>query len=149
MEREALAERTMCPNLAVRQIPRMTDRQQIEAAIGRFIAAYNAGDAAALVDCYDPELGKLRQGAAPESRQETAARISKVMADHAGRLEVANDEFLISGDLAVVRGGLRIELTPRAGGPPQVLRRRFLEVWRKKNGEWRVFRTMDNSDQPT
>jgi ketosteroid isomerase-like protein len=126
----------------------MTDRQQIEAAIGRFIAAYNAGDATALVNCYDAELVKLRQGAPPESRQETAARVSKVMANYAGRLEVRNDEFLISGDLAVVRGELKIELTPRAGGSAQILRRRFLEVWRKKNGEWLVFRTMDNSEQP-
>jgi ketosteroid isomerase-like protein len=135
--------------MTVRQTLRMTDKQQIEAAIGRFIAAYNAGDAAALVSCYDAELVKLRQGAPPESRDETAARISNVMAGYAGRLEVKNDEFLISGDLAVVRGELRIELTPRAGGPGQSLQRRFLEVWRRKNGQWLVFRTMDNSDQAT
>jgi ketosteroid isomerase-like protein len=126
-----------------------TDRQQIEAAIARFIAAYNAGDVAALVSCYDAELVKLRQGAPPESREETTRRVAKVMADYAGRLEVRNDEFLISGDLAVVRGELRLDLMPKAGGPRQCLQRRFLEVWRKRNGEWLVFRTMDNSDQPT
>jgi ketosteroid isomerase-like protein len=136
----------MRPNVTVRQISRMTDRQQIEAAIARFIAAYNAGDAATLINCYDADLVKLRQGAPPESRDEAAARISNVMAAYAGRLEVRNDEFLIAGDLAVVRGQLRIELTPRAGGSGQVLQRRFLEVWRKKNGEWLVFRTMDNTE---
>jgi len=135
----------MCPNVTVRHSLSMTDRQQIEAAIARFIAAYNAGDAAGLASCYDPDLIKLRQGAPPESRDETAARIAKVMEGYTGRLEVRNDEFLISGDLAVVRGELRLELTPRAGGDTQALQRRFLEVWRKKNGRWLVFRTMDNA----
>jgi uncharacterized protein (TIGR02246 family) len=124
----------------------VTDKEQIQAAIEGFIAAYNAGDIAGVVDCYAPDLIKLRQGAPAESRDETAARVSQVMATYAGRLEVRNDEFLVSGDLAVVRGELRIELTPRRGGEKQLLQRRFLEIWRKAGGRWRVFRTMDNSD---
>jgi ketosteroid isomerase-like protein len=59
---------------------------------------------------------------------------------------VRNDEMLISGDLAVVRGELWVELTPKSGdGPVERLQRRFLEVWRKADGNWRVIRTMDNS----
>jgi ketosteroid isomerase-like protein len=127
----------------------MTDKEQIEAAIGRFIAAYNASDIAALMGCYDDTLIKLRQGAPPESRLEAEQRISQVMARYEGHLEVRNDEILVSGDLAVVRGELRIELLSRTAGDKQFLQRRFLEIWRKTDGEWRVIRTMDNSDQPT
>jgi ketosteroid isomerase-like protein len=123
----------------------VTDKEQIQAAIDGFIASYNAGDIAGVMACYDADVIKLRQGAPPESRDETAARVSQVMAAYTGRLEVRNDEFLVSGELAVVRGELRIELTPRRGGEQQFLQRRFLEVWRKTSGQWRVFRTMDNS----
>jgi ketosteroid isomerase-like protein len=127
----------------------MTDTEQIEKEIRRFIAAYNASDVAGVVRCYDGALIKLRQGAPAESRDEAERRISQVMDRYTGHLEVRNDEILLSGDLAVVRGELRIELTPRGAGDRQSLRRRFLEVWRKTNGEWRVHRTMDNTDQPT
>ncbi len=127
----------------------MTDKEQIEASIGRFIAAYNASDVAALMRCYDDTLIKWRQGAPPESRLEAEQRISQVMARYEGHLEVRNDEILVSGDLAVVRGELRIELISRAAGDKQCLQRRFLEIWRKTGGEWRVIRTMDNSEQPT
>lgn len=124
----------------------MTDKEQIEAAIATFIDAYNAGDVHGLMACYDPSLIKLRQGAAAESRDETESRLRQVVARFSGRLRVRNDELLISGDLAVVRGELWVELTPRSGdGPVERLQRRFLEVWRKADSTWRVVRTMDNS----
>jgi ketosteroid isomerase-like protein len=126
----------------------MTDVQLIQAAIDRFIAAYNAGDLAGILGCYDSGLIKLRQGAPAESREQTERRLSQSMADYRGQLQVRNDEFLVSGNLAVVRGELRLELSPRAGGESVSLQRRFLEIWRKTDGEWLVYRTMDNSDRP-
>ena len=43
-------------------------------------------------------------------------------------------------------GRLAITLVPRDGsGPSQSIERRYLEVWRKDAGRWRVVRTMDNA----
>jgi len=130
----------------------MSDRDEIAAAIDRFIRAYNAGDLEQLLACYADDLIKDRQGAAAETRGETAERIRSVFRDYEGRLSVSNDEIVASGDLAYARGSLKITLTPRAGGPPLHLQRRFLEIWRKREGRWLVVRTMDNtapsSDRP-
>jgi hypothetical protein len=32
-----------------------------------------------------------------------------------------------------------------AGGPATEIRRRFVEIWRKEDGAWRVARTLDNA----
>ena len=39
----------------------------------------------------------------------------------------------------------KITLTPKADGEPQTIERRYLEIWRKEDGRWRVARTMDNT----
>ena len=88
---------------------------------------------------------KDRQGAAAESKSETAKRVAAVFRDYTTDLDVRNDEIVASGDLAYVRGVLRVTLTPRAGGPPQSFERRFLEIWRRSGGRWLVARTMDNT----
>lgn len=122
-----------------------TDRQQIEEAIQGFIAAYNRGDAGSLLDCYAEDLIKDRQGAAAETREVTAARIAQGMRENTGHLEVDNTELVVSGDLAYARGTFRLTITPRAGGPPTSFSRRYLEIWRKREGRWVVTRTMDNT----
>ena len=57
---------------------------------------------------------------------------------------MTNDEIRASGDLAFTRGSLVLTLTPRKGGPPIVVRRRYLEIWKNEGGRWLVVRTMDN-----
>jgi hypothetical protein len=37
-----------------------------------------------------------------------------------------------------------VTLMPKAGGDAQVVRRRFLEVWRREDHVWRAYRAMDN-----
>lgn len=124
----------------------MGDREEIEAAVARFRAAYEAGDARALSDCYSASLLKLRQGAAPETKDETIRRIEQVLAESTGSLEVWNDELEVSGDLGFIRGRFVVTLTPRKGGTALVVQRRFLEIWKREDGTWRVYRTMDNTD---
>ena len=122
----------------------MDDRDAVAQQIARFISAYNAADLDGVMQCYSADLVKTRQGAAPESYDETRERIGNVMRTFSGDLTVVNEELVVSDGLAYTRGTLRLVLTPRAGGAPQTVERRFLEVWRRENGEWRVARTMDN-----
>jgi ketosteroid isomerase-like protein len=121
------------------------DCDAIAKQIEEFIRAYEAGDLAGVMDYYSPDMIKLRQNAPPESRAQTQERVAGVFRDFSGRLSVVNDEIVASGDLAYTRGTLKLTLTPRAGGPPLVVERRFLEIWRRSSGRWLVARAMDNA----
>jgi ketosteroid isomerase-like protein len=126
----------------------MSDRDLIAAAIDRFVEAYNAGDLPRVLGYYSDDLIKLRDGAATETKAEAARRIEQGFRDFQGHLVVSNEEIVTSGDLAYTRGSFRLTLTPRGGGADRVFERRFLEIWRKRHGEWRVLRTMDNTGAP-
>jgi ketosteroid isomerase-like protein len=123
----------------------MSDRDSIQAAINDFIAAYNAGDLAGVTAYYGDDLIKIRQGAEPETREETARRVAEVFRIYRSHLEVVTAEIRVAGEMAFVRGTFRVTLTPRSGGDSQQLDRRFLEIWRKEAGRWKVVRTIDNS----
>jgi ketosteroid isomerase-like protein len=65
------------------------------------------------------------------------------------RLIVIIAAIVISGDLAYDYGWHELTLTPRDGGPSQLIRKRYLELWRKQGtGEWRIIRYIDNHDLP-
>jgi ketosteroid isomerase-like protein len=124
----------------------MTDREQIEHQIERFITAYNTADLATLMSIYTDDVIKCRNESPSETRAETEARIRKVLQDYRGVLCVTNDEITVSTEMAFVRGVLELKLTHRHSGESRDVRRRFLEIWRPENGSWRVCRTMDNLD---
>ena len=124
----------------------MNDEKAIESEIAEFASAYNAGDLARVLAYYGDDLIKVRNGAAPENKSETARRIAAAFEKFLSRVEVANEEIHVSGDLAFTRGRFRVTLTPKAGGDTQVADRRYLEIWRKEHGRWLVVRTMDNVD---
>lgn len=123
----------------------MTDQDAINQQVQRFIVAYNAADVDGIMKCYARDLIKTREGAAPEGYAETEARLRGFMQRFSGHLTVTNDEITVAGDLAYIRGSLKITITPRGGGAAQLFERRFLEIWRKEGGEWLVARTMDNT----
>ena len=124
----------------------MSDQKAIESAIVEFVEAYNAGDLARVLAYYADDLIKIRQGAPPETKSETAQRVAAVFAKFHSRVEVVTDEIRTSGDIAYTRGSFRVTLTPKAGGESQIIERRYLEIWRKEQGRWLVARTMDNTD---
>jgi ketosteroid isomerase-like protein len=121
------------------------ERAQIVAAIRKFVDAYNRADLQGLMSCYAEDLVKLRQGAGPETKTETGLRVERVLRENRAELSVSNEEIEVSGDVAYARGSLELTLTPRTGGPSQVVRRRFIEIWHRRNGVWLVARTMDNA----
>lgn len=122
----------------------MNDKQMIGEVIRGFVNAYNSGDLEGVLGSYTDDLIKLRHGAPAETKPEVAKRVAAVFRDFISNVEVVNDEMIISGDVAVTRGKFRVGLTPRMGGEPQTIERRYLEIWRKENGRWLVARTMDN-----
>jgi len=123
-----------------------SDHQAILQAIDSFVASYNSGDLTALLSYYDDDLVKLRQGARAESKAETERRVNDVFARFHTQVDVENIEIEVCGDLAFTRGVFTVTLSPRGGGEALRVARRYLEVWRKRGGQWRVARTMDNEE---
>jgi ketosteroid isomerase-like protein len=124
--------------------PRMTDAESILAAIQNFRNAYNSSDLSALLACYADDLIKVRHGAEPETKADTARRIGEVFEKFVTHVEVDNTEVVVEGAMAFTRGSFRVTLTPREGGQSHVVARRYLEIWQKHDGTWKVARTMDN-----
>lgn len=122
----------------------MTEIKEIESAIRGFKRAYDAGNLDAVLAYYTDDLIKMRQGAEAETKKVTAQRVSSVFANFSSKVDVIVDEIIVEGNLAFTRGSFQVTLTPKAGGEKIVMERRYLEVWRKVNGEWLVARTMDN-----
>jgi uncharacterized protein (TIGR02246 family) len=125
---------------------KMSDQKAIEAAIAQFAIAYNAGDLERVLAYYGDDLIKVRQGAPPETKAQTAQRVAAVFEKFRSRVDVVIDEIRVSGEIAYTRGSFRVTLTPKAGGETQVAERRYLEIWRKEHGRWLVVRTMDNTE---
>lgn len=124
----------------------MSDQQEIEATISGFINAYNAGNIDRVLAYYGDDLIKVRHGAPPETKLETARRLAEVFAQFRCRVDVVTDEVRASGEMAFTRGSFRLTLTPKAGGETQIIKRRYLEIWRKEGGRWLVVRAMDNAE---
>jgi uncharacterized protein (TIGR02246 family) len=122
----------------------MSEAEAILAAIQAFVVAYNSSDLGALLAYYADDLVKVRQGAEPKSKVETARRLREVFDRFQTHVKVSNTEVVVSGDMALTRGTFRVTLTPRDGGERQEVARRYLEIWHKRDGAWQVTRTMDN-----
>ena len=57
--------------------------------------------------------------------------------------------IVIAGDLAYDYGWHELTLTPRNGGDPRFIRKRYLELWRKQpSRKCRIVRYIDNEDLP-
>jgi len=123
----------------------VNEEKAIENSISEFVRVYNAGNLEGVLAYYTEDLIKVRQGGPAETKAETAKRVAGVFDKFRSRVNVSNDEIRVSGQMAYTRGAFRVTLTPKAGGEPQVIERRYLEIWRKENGRWRVARTMDNT----
>src|SRR5262249_31756897 len=123
----------------------LNEEKRIETSISEFISVYNAGNLKGVLAYYTDDLIKIRQGGPAETKAETARRVAGVFEKFHSQVDVMNEEIRVSGEMAYTRGTFRVTLTPKAGGEPQIIERRYLEIWRKEDGRWRVARTMDNT----
>ncbi len=122
----------------------MKEREEIGAAIAGFKKAYDSGDLEGVLAYYTEDLIKLRDGAPAETKPDLAARLAEVFKKFHSTVDPIVDEVMVSGDLAVVRGTFHVTLTSKHGEEKHALNRRYLEVWQRQDGWWKVARTMDN-----
>jgi ketosteroid isomerase-like protein len=59
-------------------------------------------------------------------------------------LEISTDEIKVSGEMAFERGLVKGVLKPKSGGEAVTEEHRFLDVWQRRNGQWKIVQAMSN-----
>jgi ketosteroid isomerase-like protein len=122
------------------------DVRAILSKIDRFAAALARGDADAAVATYADDLVYMPDGVATDhGKQGTRDAFRAMVAKYRVNLSVKTDEVTVCGAVAYDLGSVRLVLTPKAGGEPRTIEKRFLELWRKDKTGWRVARVMNNA----
>ena len=68
---------------------------------------------------------------------------------YSARQTLVNDEVVVAGDWAWMRGHFTTELTPRSGEPTRRESGKHLVIWRRDpDGAWRAARDIWNTDDP-
>jgi len=121
-----------------------TARMDILRAVEQFRQAFGTGNIEGIEEYYSDDLLKFRAGVPPEGKIDVVTRLRATFPNFNCHVEVTNDEIIVEGGLAFARGTYVVTLMPKAGGDAQVVRRRFLEIWRREGRVWRAYRAMDN-----
>jgi ketosteroid isomerase-like protein len=123
------------------------DAARIKAGTESWVKSFNAGNAGAVVALYAEDAVLMPPGAqparGPAAIKEALAR--EIAEAKKGKVTFAigtNDEVNVSGDMAWHSGGYFV--MDKAGKP--VDSGKFLEVWERKNGKWRIARDIWNSN---
>jgi ketosteroid isomerase-like protein len=127
------------------------DVAKIKANVRRYVAACNAGDAAAFqqtlardVIFMPPDAPKLKGDKA------TAAWIKQTYFDpFLNKLGVKFDSLKVIGTQAFGSGSFTIEMTPKVGGSTLKGKGKYFNVFKKqKDGSWKYSQGIWNFDKP-
>ena len=116
-----------------------------------FATAANSGSIDALVALYG-DNAKLLPAGAPMFQGKDGIRQfwSTLLATGKAHVTLVTDDVLQSGDLAVETGHFDLTITPTAtgtGGPYQD-HGKYVVVWSKLDGQWKIERDIFNSNSP-
>ena len=123
------------------------DAARIKAGTESWVKSFNAGNASSVAAMYAEDAVLMPPGAQP-ARGTAAIKdaIAKEIAEaKKGKVTFVigtNDEVGVSGDMAWHSGGYFV--MDKANKPVEA--GKFLEVWERKNGKWRIVRDTWNSN---
>ena len=126
------------------------DAARIRAGTESWVKSFNSGNAGAVVAVYADDAVLMPPGAAPA--RGTAAIKEAIAKEIAGAKKgnvqfqlATNDEVGVSGDMAWHSGAYFV--VDKANKPVET--GKFLEVWERKNGKWRITRDIWNANGAT
>jgi len=122
----------------------MDDIKQIYESIKGLCDSYKKGDLEGILDYYSDSIFRLSSQSPCEDKTEIARSIATDLAENDISFEVIVDEVRASGNLAAVCGSSRVKLKPKPSGKSLTIERRFIDVWQKENGFWKVRLMMNN-----
>ena len=129
------------------------DTYAINVAKTEYREGFNTGDPDRVLSVFAPEFTDNADGRASRYGKDAPVKFRRYLQDlfdqHQAHLKIIMAAIVVSGDLACDYGWHELTLTPRNGDEPKLIRKRYLELWRKlPNGEWRIIRFIDNDDLP-
>ena len=114
------------------------DVATLEKRIDQWLDGYNKGDVAQMMDVFSDDFTDEEQDAPLADKGQVSQAFSSLFAKYDTHIDGVTDEIRVSGDLAFDRGHYVTLLTPKAGGTSVTRAGRFLEVWKREGGVWRV-----------
>lgn len=119
----------------------------IAACEEQWLRAFHAADVDALVGLHAGDAVLMPDGEPIVSGSEAIrAWFEAGFAREVTRQTIDNDEIVVSGGWAFMRGHWTLTIAPRGGGPARRLQGKHLVIWqRQDDGSWKVARDIWNS----
>jgi uncharacterized protein (TIGR02246 family) len=130
--------------------PTGDDLTKINALRDGFIAAFNAGDAAKVVEGYTADAVAMpAHHAAVSGKDALLAYNRDFFSQMSPKITLTPVETTIAGNWGYDRGTYTMTLTPKTGGAALSDKGKYLVILQKQSdGSWKVTRDIDNSDEP-
>jgi ketosteroid isomerase-like protein len=129
-----------------------SDIYAIRRAKTAFRDAYNKGDVKGVLSVFADGFGDMSAGLPSfygvEARGVLRHRLQRLFAGHRAQLAVTIISIRVQGQLAFDWGWHKLALKPKNGGKPITTRKRYLEIWQKQDGKWKIVIFFDNEDVP-
>jgi ketosteroid isomerase-like protein len=130
----------------------MDDAYAIRLAKTKLRDAYSEGSVKGVLSVFADAYSDMSAGLASfygvEARAVLKHRLRNLFAEYTARLAVTIISIRIQGAMAVDWGWHKLTLTPKKGGRSTTTRTRYLEIWQKDNGKWKIVIYFDNVDVP-
>ena len=122
------------------------DSSAVLAASEQYRQAWIAGDTAAALGRLSTDIRILIPSVADINGVEAARRLflDEMASFRVPAFTMNHQDLIVSGDHAIDIGTYEETQQPEAGGAPLHWRGRFMTIWRRENGEWRITRYMLN-----
>ncbi len=114
-----------------------------DAVVDMWAKAFNAHNAEALAQVYSEDCILMPPGAKALQGRRGVLAFFHDLPRQGMQIAVTNEESEVRGDMAVRRG--TYEMKDRDGST--VERGKYLEVWRKQDGQWLLSRDIWNADE--
>jgi ketosteroid isomerase-like protein len=129
----------------------LDDRYAINAAKTKLREGYNNADVDQVLSVFAHGFTDMSAGLPSffgfDAKTVLRAKLEKLFRDHNVDLAPIIVDIAVAGDLAIEYGWHLLTLRPKAGGPPEVKRTRYAEMWnRDSNLAWHIVFVMDNVD---
>jgi ketosteroid isomerase-like protein len=129
------------------------DTYAINVAKTEYREGFNTGNVDGVLSVFAPEFTDNSDGRPSRYGKDAPLKLRRYLeqlfADYDANLIVIVAAIVISGNLAYDYGWHELTLTPRNGGERRLIRKRYLELWKKQqSGDWRIIRYIDNDDLP-
>jgi uncharacterized protein (TIGR02246 family) len=127
-----------------------TDTAPIDEVRNRYVAAYNAGDAAGVAALFAEDAIDLPDHQpALEGRAAIENNLKEMFAQNTVAISITPDETEIVGDIAHEHGTFSVTITPKAGGGPMTDSGKYLVILKRgSDGAWLLHHGMDNTSVP-